>query len=254
MSLRPRIIPVLLLHKGGLVKTVKFNRPTYVGDPINAVKIFNEKEVDELVVLDIDAFAKKDEPDYVKIKEIVSEAFMPIGYGGGITNFEQACKLFQMGIEKVIINAALFQNIGLIRQIADTYGNQSVVASIDYKKTLLGGNKVFYKNGTVNAKTGPLEWAEEVACAGAGEIIINSIDRDGTYTGYDLDLLKHVSQKVKIPVVVCGGASSVEDFKLAYQHGASGMAAGSMFVFQQPHRAVLISYPTQKELKEKLYT
>lgn len=249
MSLRPRIIPVLLLHKGGLVKTIKFNNPTYVGDPINAVKIFNEKEVDELVVLDIDAGSNNRDPNYEQIKEIVGEAFMPIGYGGGITNFEQACKLFQTGIEKVIINAALFQSTYLIQQIADTYGNQSVVASIDYKKTFLGGYKVFYKNGNNNAKISPVEWAGKLANAGAGEIILNSIDRDGTYEGYDVEMLQIVSKNVNVPVVICGGASSVQDFKMAYQCGASGMAAGSMFVFKRPHNAVLINYPTQKEIE-----
>ena len=242
MALQPRIIPVLLLHKGGLYKTKQFKNPSYVGDPINAVRIFNEKEVDELLILDIDCSKEAKEPNYTLIEEIVSEAFMPIGYGGGIASLHIAKKVFQLGVEKVIINTALDKNKELLAQIASIYGAQAVVASIDYKKSFLGCTKAHYISGTKKSAYTPLELAQIAEEAGAGELILNSIDREGTYQGYDLELLKQVVTAVQIPVVVSGGASSNQDFAAAKQAGASGMAAGSMFVYQRPHNAVLISY------------
>jgi cyclase len=244
MALQPRIIPLLLLHKGGLYKTKKFKNPTYVGDPINAVRIFNEKEVDELLIFNIDCTREEKKPNYALIEEVVSEAFMPVGYGGGISSLEIAKQVFQLGVEKVIINSALYENKQILSEIAAIYGAQAVVASIDYKKSFLGGIKAYFKGGSIKSLFSPVELAQIAENAGAGELILNSIDRENTYQGYDLELLKKVIGAVQIPVVVSGGASSNQDFDAAKQIGASGMAAGSMFVYQRPHNAVLISYPS----------
>jgi cyclase len=244
MALQPRIIPVLLLHKGGLHKTKKFNNPSYVGDPINAVRIFNEKEVDELLVLDIDCSKENKEPNYTLIEEIVTEAFMPIGYGGGISSLAIAQKVFQLGVEKVILNTALQNNQQLLAAIAAIYGAQAVVASIDYKKSLMGGPKAYFTSGTKKSGYTPQELAQIAEKAGAGEIILNAIDREGAYQGFDIDLLQQIVRSVQIPIVVSGGASTNIDFDAAKQAGASGMAAGSMFVYKRPHNAVLISYPS----------
>lgn len=243
MALQPRIIPVLLLHKGGLYKTKQFKNPSYVGDPINAVRIFNEKEVDEILILDIDSSKGNKPPNYSLIEEIVSEAFMPVGYGGGVSSLEIAQKVFQLGIEKVVINTALQQNQKLLAEIASIYGAQAVVASIDYKRSFIGGTKVYFTNGNKKSTFSPQELAQIAENAGAGELILNSIDREGSYKGYDIDLLKQIINTVKIPVVVSGGASDTSDFDAAKEAGASGMAAGSMFIYQRPHNAVLISYP-----------
>lgn len=251
--MRIRVIPSLLIHKGGLVKSVQFKNYKYVGDPINAVKIFNEKEVDEIAVIDIDATRDNRPPNIEAISEIASEAFMPMSYGGGITTFEQAKQILFNGFEKVIINKSLHTNLNLVTQIANATGNQSVVASIDIKKAWIGGYKVFTDNGKTNTKLSPKEFAKQVENAGAGEILLNSIDNDGTYNGYQLDVLQEVAQSVNIPVIIIGGAGSVNDFANAKKAGASAVSAGSMFVFQRPHQAVLISYPTQKELKDKLF-
>ena len=244
MALQSRIIPVLLLHKGGLYKTKQFKNPTYVGDPINAVRIFNEKEVDELLILDIDCSKENKEPNYSLIEEIVSEAFMPVGYGGGVSNLEIAQKIFQLGVEKVIINTALQNNQKLLADIAAIYGAQAVVASIDYRKSFMGGTKAYFINGTKKSSQTPQELAQIAERAGAGEIILNAIEREGTYQGVDINLLQQVVESVQIPVVVSGGANGKADFDAAKQAGASGMAAGSMFVYQRPHNAVLISYPS----------
>jgi cyclase len=244
MALQPRIIPVLLLHRGGLYKTKQFKNPSYVGDPINAVRILNEKEVDELLILDIDCSKEDKEPNYNIIEEIVSEAFMPVGYGGGISSLEIARKVFQLGIEKVIINTALENNLELLAQIAAIYGAQAVVASIDYKMSFLGGKKAYFASGSRKSAHSPIGLAQIAEKAGAGELILNSIDRESTYKGYDLELLKQVVNSVNIPVIVSGGARINLDFDTAKQIGASGMAAGSMFVYQRPHNAVLISYPS----------
>jgi len=250
---RVRIIPVLLIHKGGLVKSVRFKKYIYVGDPINAVKIFNEKEVDEIVILDIDATAAGRGPDFQRLKEIAGEAFIPLAYGGGISNIEQVKELFYLGVEKLVFNYAAVHNGSLITESAGLVGSQSIVVSIDVKKNVFGKYKVYTKNG--NEKTGldPVEFAKKMEETGAGEIFFNSIDRDGTYSGFDVDLIKQMSQQVSIPLIACGGASSTEDFREAILAGASAAAAGSLFVFQRPHNAVLISYPSQKELTEKIF-
>jgi cyclase len=253
MSKRIRVIPVLLIRNNGLVKSVKFKDHKYVGDPINAVKIFNDKEVDEIVILDISATAAKKEPNITQIKEMASEAFMPLAYGGGITTLQQVKELIAVGVEKVVLNNSAVVMPELVKQGADWVGNQSIVVSIDVKKNFWGKYRVFTSNGTRDTGKDPVDFAKQMAASGAGEIFLNSIDRDGTFKGYDLELIKAVSAAINIPVVAVGGASSVEDFSLAISNGASAVAAGSMFVFQRPHRAVLISYPAQKELKEKLF-
>lgn len=248
--MQTRVIPSLLIHKGGLVKSVQFKDYKYVGDPINAVKIFNEKEVDEIAVIDIDASKENKAPNIAKIAEIASEAFMPMAYGGGITTIEQIKEILYNGIEKVIINKAAHTTPHLITQAANLFGNQSIVVSIDVKKVFLKGYRVFIENGKKNTGLHPVEFAITAEKLGVGEILLNSIDKDGTFTGYDLALIQQVSQAVNIPVIAIGGASSVEDFAKAKQAGASAVSAGSMFVFQRPHKAVLISYPTRKEIKE----
>jgi cyclase len=250
--LQTRVIPSLLIHKGGLVKSVQFKDYKYVGDPINAVKIFNEKEVDEIAVIDIDASKENKAPNIAKIAEIASEAFMPMAYGGGITTIEQIKEILYNGIEKVIINKAAHTTPHLITQAANLFGNQSIVVSIDVKKVFLKGYRVFIENGKKNTGLHPVEFAITAEKLGVGEILLNSIDKDGTFTGYDLALIQQVSKAVNIPVIAIGGASSVEDFAKAKQAGASAVSAGSMFVFQRPHKAVLISYPTRKEIKEIL--
>ncbi|NOS55725.1 MAG: imidazole glycerol phosphate synthase subunit HisF [Cyclobacteriaceae bacterium] len=250
---RVRVIPALLIQNGGLVKSLKFKDHKYVGDPINAVKIFNEKEVDEIVVLDISATAQKRPPDISAIREIASEAFMPLGYGGGITKLDEIKELIASGVEKVILNTISFEYPQLVKEAANYVGSQSIVVSIDSKKNLWGKHSVYVRNGSKNTRIDPVEYAQQMEKAGAGELLLNAIDRDGTFLGYDADLINLVSSAVNIPVVAIGGAASVADFALAVKAGASAVSAGSLFVFQRPHRAVLISYPDQKELKEKLF-
>ncbi|MFN2439281.1 MAG: AglZ/HisF2 family acetamidino modification protein [Chitinophagaceae bacterium] len=249
---RVRIIPVLLLNKGGLYKTVKFKNAKYVGDPINAVKIFNEKEADELLLLDYKASVENRKPDYAKIKEIAEEAFMPMAYGGGIKNLEDAKKVFDCGFEKIVLNSILFENISLIEKVANIYGSQSVVGCIDVKKNFFGKYHVYSFSGTKNTSREPLKWAKEIESKGVGEIILNSIDNDGTWNGYLFDLIKEVSHKINVPMIACGGAGSEEDFRKAVAAGASAVAAGSMFVFQKKEMGVLISFPSS--LKITKYT
>ncbi len=251
--MRIRVIPSLLIHKGGLVKSVQFKNYKYVGDPFNAVKIFNEKEVDEIALIDIDATRANRPPNFEAIAEIASEAFMPMAYGGGITNLDQIKRILQSGFEKVILNKVLHTNINLVSMAANLAGSQSIVASIDFKKSMFGGYKVYTDNGTKKTSYSPLEFAKVVENAGAGEILLNFIDNDGTYNGYEVDIIKTVSQNVSIPIIAIGGAGGLEDFAKAKKAGASAVAAGSMFIFQRPNQAVLISYPSQSDLKEKLF-
>ena len=251
--MRIRVIPSLLLHKGGLIKSVQFKNYKYIGDPINAVKIFNEKEVDEIALIDIDASRDNRPPNFNQLAEIANEAFMPMAYGGGITKLEEIKRILLSGYEKVILNKILHTNLQLVTEAANLVGSQSVVASIDIKKNLFGTYKVNINNGKTNTNKNPEQFAKEVEAAGAGEILINNIDVDGTYKGYDTHLIQLIAHAVNIPVIAMGGASSVKDFYNAKQAGASAVAAGSMFVFQRPHQAVLISYPSQEELKMKLF-
>ncbi|WP_299070276.1 AglZ/HisF2 family acetamidino modification protein [Accumulibacter sp.] len=244
--LRPRIIPCLLVHKGGLVKTVGFKAPKYVGDPINAVKIFNEKEVDELTVLDIDATANKAEPDYRMIANLAAECRMPLCYGGGIKTAEQAKQIIGLGVEKVAISSAAVDNPDLISRIADEIGRQSVVVVLDVKKRMLGGDyDVFTQNAQRNTKRSVSDLALLAEKHGAGELVINSIDRDGQMKGYDLALAQKVRQLVNIPITILGGAGALTDLEsLIRTCGVIGASAGSLFVFKGVYKAVLINYPT----------
>ena len=246
---RARIIPCLLLSKGGLVKTKRFKDPVYVGDPINAVRIFSEKEVDELVVLDIDATRESREPNYSLIAEIAGECFMPVAYGGGVRTLDQIRKLIRTGVEKVVINSAAIESTEIIKAAAEVFGSQAIVVAVDVRKTLLSGYKVVSKSATFENKVRLEEHLSRVVLAGAGELLLTNVDRDGMMTGYDLDLIKQVTQLINVPVIASGGAGTVEHLRQAVQHaGASAVSAGSMFVFHGKHRAVLINYPTNLRL------
>ena len=250
--LKARVIPCLLLRNNGLVKTVKFREPKYVGDPINAVRILNDKEVDELAFLDISATPAGRGPNFELIADIAGEAFMPFAYGGGITTLEQVQQLYATGVEKVILNTAAAADPSLVSRAADLAGSQSVVVSIDVRKSWLGKYGVYTRSGTHEQKIDPVNHAVRMEAAGAGEILLTSVDRDGTMSGYDLDLVAAVSRAVSIPVVASGGAGSVLDFRQAIGSGASAVAAGSLFVFHGKHRAVLITYPEYAELERAL--
>jgi len=251
---RIRVIPVLLLENNGLVKTIRFKKRTYIGDPINSVKILNDKEVDELVLLDIQATRRGDGPNITLITEIAGECFMPLAYGGGITNKSQITALFKAGIEKVIVNAVLFEDPQLIRWATDVYGSQSVVVSIDARSCLFGGYRAVTHGGSKKQKMTPVEAAIFAEQMGAGEIFINAVDKDGSMGGYDLALIRDVSTSVSVPVIACGGASNTGDFVAAIKDGqASAVAAGSMFVFQGVHRAVLMNYPDQNKLVDEVF-
>ena len=250
--LKNRVIPVLLLKDLGLVKTVRFADPKYVGDPINAVKIFNDKEVDELIFLDITATNEKRKPSFELLSRIASEAFMPFSYGGGLRDIEDVKKIMGIGVEKVILNTYAFESPDFVREVADRFGSQSAVVAIDVKKNIDGNYDVFVNSGKMNTGKDPVGYAMQAEKMGAGEIFLNSIDQDGLREGYDLELVRRVSGVVNVPVVVCGGAGKVEDFGDAVKEGASAVAAGSFFVFVGPHRAVLINYP-ERDILEKIF-
>lgn len=251
--LRPRIIPSLLLHNKGLVKTVNFKSPKYVGDPINAVRIFNEKEVDELAFFDIDATVFNKEPDYILIEKLANQSRMPLCYGGGVKNVEQAQRIFALGVEKIALSSALVEKPYLVTKIAERVGSQSVIAVLDIKKKLLSGYELYTHNGKRSTGINPFKFAKELEQLGAGEIIINSIDQDGIMKGYDMNLIDKIAEAVSIPLTVLGGAGSLLDFeKVINKHGVIGLAAGSLFVFKGPYKAVLINYPTLQE-KNKIF-
>ncbi len=254
--LRPRIIPCLLIQDNGLVKTVRFKDPKYVGDPINAVKIFNEKEADELIVIDIDASAHDREPDYQKIAHLASECRMPLCYGGGVRTAEQAKRIIALGVEKVAISSAALANPVLVSEIAAEIGRQSVVVVLDHKQRLLGkAQDVWTHNGTRNTKRNVIDVALEMEKLGAGEIVINSIDNDGKMEGYDLGLAKHLREMLTVPLTVLGGGGSLDDmYKVVATCGVVGVAAGSFFVFKGPYRAVLISYPSAHQKRDSIYS
>lgn len=246
--LRPRIIPCLLIRDKGLVKTVGFKNPKYVGDPINAVRIFNEKESDELMVVDIDATVKKEEPDYKLIEKLASECRMPLCYGGGIKTVEQAQRIFSLGVEKIAISSAAVENPDLITAIANRVGNQSAVVVLDVKKKVFGGYEVVTHNSKKSTGKSPIELAKLFQVKGAGEIIINSVDQDGQMTGFDLVLAEKIRDVISCPLTILGGAGSLNDLgKLISKFGIIGASAGSLFVFRGAYKAVLINYPTQSE-------
>jgi imidazole glycerol-phosphate synthase subunit HisF len=247
--LRPRIIPCLLVKNGGLVKTVRFGAPKYVGDPINAVRIFNEKEVDELTVLDIDATVQSREPDYTMIANLAAECRMPLCYGGGVRTAEQVQKIISLGVEKVALSAAAVKTPDLISAAAEQVGNQSIVVVMDVKKVgVLPHYEVFTHNATKSTGLDPVAFARQMETMGAGEVVVNAIDRDGEMQGYDLELISRVREAISLPMSVLGGAGSLADIQgLIRQFGIIGAAAGSLFVFKGKYRAVLINYPRQAE-------
>jgi cyclase len=248
-----RVIPCLLLRNQGLVKTVKFRDPKYLGDPINVVRIFNDKEVDELVLLDITATPEGREPQFEYIAMLATECFMPLCYGGGVRTVEQVKRLCGLGVEKVAVNSYAVEHPEFVTAAADVVGSSSVIVSIDVKRDFWGRYRVYTHRGRVATGLNPADHAVEMERRGAGEILLNSIDRDGTMQGYDLDLIRAVAGRVGVPVVACGGAGSVEHLAQAVRDaGAAAAGAGSMFVFTGPHRAVLISYPPPERLRALL--
>jgi cyclase len=252
--LRPRIIPCLLVHKGGLVKTTRFAEPRYVGDPLNAVRIFNEKQVDELIVADIDASVDGHEPDYAMIADLAAECRMPLCYAGGVKTVEQIDRIIGLGVEKVALGSAAVQTPDLITQAARNVGSQSIVVVMDVKKAgLLRRYEVFTHNGKKNSGVNPAEFARRAESMGAGEILLNSIDQDGTMKGYDYALIDQVRDSVSLPMSVLGGAGSMDELRaLVERYGVMGAAAGSLFVFKGKYRAVLIQYPRPEE-KDMLF-
>lgn len=246
---KTRVMPVLLLRGQGLVKTVKFKEPKYIGDPLNSVRIFNEKEVDELVFLDISATPLGRGPNFSVLADIAQEAFMPMAYGGGLSSMEQVRKVFSLGFEKIVLDTVTYKNPELVREVVSVYGAQAVTACIDVRRTLLGRYALFTHSGGQKQSVELLSHLDQLSKLGVGEIMVNSIDRDGTMSGYDLKLLQTVSRAVSVPVVACGGAGSLSHLAQAvHEGGASAVAAGSLFVFLGPHRAVLINYPPRQQL------
>ena len=254
--LRSRVIPCLLIHKKGLVKTVNFKNPKYVGDPINAVKIFNEKEVDELIVLDIDASVENREPDLEMIKNLATECRMPFCYGGGITTVEQAKKIIELGAEKIAISSSAIKNLSLIREIGEEVGVQSVVVVLDIKKRGFlygGGYDIYIRNGKQKADVQLKDFIDQLNEIGVGELVINSIDDDGLMQGYNNDLISLIRDWTNFPITVLGGAGSLDDIKnIIKKYKIIGVAAGSLFVFKGKYKAVLINYPNREE-KARLF-
>ena len=248
---RVRVFPTLLLHQRGLVKSRQFSDYQYVGDPINAVRIFTEMEVDEICILDVDASKSGHAPNLKQIAELAGEAFVPMSYGGGITTVQQMKDILYQGVEKVVLNTAALQTPELIRQGAEAFGSSSVVVSMDVKRARRGGYKVFSASGARVHERDPVRYAQKVEALGAGEILLQSVDGDGTLAGLDIELVRRVSHAVGIPVVASGGARDLFDLRLAVERGgASAVSAGALFVFNGPHRAVLINFPRQPELEE----
>ncbi|MBE3134595.1 MAG: imidazole glycerol phosphate synthase subunit HisF [Acidobacteria bacterium] len=248
-----RVIPCLLLQGTGFVKTTRFQKPVYLGDPVNIVKLFNDMEVDELGILDIRASAEGRGPSFDLLKHIADNAFMPLSYGGGLKDLEAIRRILGIGYEKVIVNTAAFENPGLITDAARIAGNQSIVVSMDVKRSLRGQYEVYAAGGRRPTKCEPVAFARRMEELGVGEILLTAIDRDGTMTGYDTALIRMVSEAVSIPVIACGGSGSAADFARAVREGgASAVAAASLFVFHGPRRAVLISFPTRQEIEDAL--
>ena len=244
-----RVIPCLLIQGNGLVKTRKFKDPVYIGDPVNAVRLFSDKEADEIVILDIEASKNKLEPNYNLIAEMAGEAFMPLAYGGGVRNLDQIKRLIRAGVEKVVINTQATESMDTILEAVKYFGSQAIVGAVDVRKKIFGGYAVVSNSGTVETNLNLQQHLSNLVQAGVGELFINNTDRDGTMDGYDLTLVKAVS-KSSVSVVVCGGAGKLQDMSEAvFEGGASAVAAGSMFVFHGKHRAVLINYPKAAELK-----
>lgn len=247
--LRPRLIASLLIHRGGLVKTRGFGDPKYVGDPVNAVRIFNEKEVDELIVTDMDATRDRRAPDFEMIARLANECRMPLAYSGGVHDVDTVDRIIDLGVEKVALSSAAVADPSLISRAATHVGSQSVVVVMDVKKTgLLRRYEVVTHNATTRTGLDPVSFARTVQDAGAGEVVVNSVDRDGMMNGYDQDLITQVRGAISVPMTALGGAGSLDDVRALYRaHGLIGAAAGSLFVFKGKYRAVLINYPNRVE-------
>jgi len=248
--LTTRVIPVLLKRRKALVKTIKFGKFNYIGDPLNTIQIFNNLEVDELVFLDITATKEDREPDYDLIEQMAAECFMPLAYGGGVKTVDQMKKIFSLGVEKIVICSEAFENPDFIKEASSHFGAQSIVVSVDVKKNFWGKYEIATRSGTKKIAQDPVEFAENMEKMGVGEIFLNSIDEDGQMNGYDLDLIKMVSEKVTVPLIASGGAGVYEDLKKAVDAGAQAVAAGSLFVYQNKNRQVLINYPDEQDMKQ----
>jgi len=252
--LQNRIIPGLLLDGNSLVKTINFKKSKYIGDPINTIRIFNELEVDEVVLLDITATRLKKSPNFKLITELTNECFMPLAYGGGIRHIDDAKKLFNIGIEKVIINSFLFEKPSFITQLAKNFGSQSVVASIDIKKNLFGNYQILSNAGKKKQKVNIMNWVKELENLGAGELLITAIHKEGTWSGFDFDLVEKISNSVNIPVIAHGGASSLSDIEqVIKKSNASAACLGSMVVYQRKGMGVLINFPEQSDVYDRLH-
>ena len=252
---RVRVIPVLTVQGRKLVKTVGFKKPNYIGDPINAIKIFNDKEVDEIALVDISASKEGREPNYSLIEEMAGECFMPLAYGGGIKTFEQAKRIFSLGVEKIILNTALQDNLELISESASVYGNQSIVVSLDTRKNLFGKRELYFNSGSNKSRIPYMEVIRNCIEAGAGEIIVHDIEREGTFSGYNIPLVAEVAKQVSVPVIALGGANSVADMREVIREGhASAVAAGSFFIYKNNDpKSILINYPSQETLEKEIF-
>lgn len=251
--LQHRVIPALLLRNNGLVKTTRFKDPKYVGDPVNAIRIFNEKEVDELMVLDITASKENREPNYEMIEQIAGQCFMPLAYGGGVKTVEQARQIYALGVEKICLQTSALENSSLVTQLAQQFGSQSVMVSIDIKRNWVGKPQIYSSAKAISLGSDWIERAKKLVDAGAGEVLLNAVDRDGTLQGPDLALIEELSQAISVPLIAVGGVGSLGDILAAVKAGASAVAAGAFFVYHGPRRAVLITYPKYNDL-EKLFS
>ncbi len=251
--MRPRAIPVLLMGEGGLVKSVNFKKPKYIGDPVNAIKIFNDLEVDEIIFLDTLCSKEKREPDYQLIEEFASECFMPLCYGGGVRNLEQMEKIFHLGVEKISLNQAALNDLEFVKNAVYKFGSQSIIAAVDITKTLFGQYKIFDYLNSRNANVSMDEWFDKIQEIDVGEVLVQAVNKDGEMGGYDLALVENLSKKISMPLIVCGGAGSVADLRSAIDYGAHAAAAGSLFIYKSKHKGVLINYPTQEELKDEFF-
>ena len=248
--LKHRVIPLLSLDNYKLIKTLRFKNPQYIGDPINAIHIFNEKEVDEIIIIDITASKENREPNFDLIEEIAGECYMPLTYGGGIRSVEDVDRILSIGVEKVSLQSSIIKNPNFINDLAKRFGSQSIVVSVDVKKNWLGKLKYFVPAKESTLELDLIDLIKDLVNAGAGEVLLNAVDKDGTLSGPDLEMIKQVSNSIEVPIIACGGISSLEDIKAAVEVGASAVAAGSFFVYYGPHRAVLISYPKYHELEQ----
>jgi len=252
--LKTRVIPTLLLREASLVKTIKFDKYSYIGDPVNTARIFNELEVDELILVDILASRNQKGPDFKLLAELANECFMPLAYGGGVRTLDDFKKILLIGLEKVAINTFAYEDPDFLTRAADRFGTQSVIASLDVKKSFWGKYEVYINDGQKNTKLNPVEWAQRLQEKGAGEILLTSIDKEGTWSGFDVDLVKMVTDAVTIPVIANGGAGTVDHIgEVVKKGGASAVALGSMVVFQGKDLGVLVNFPDKKELEAVLY-